>query len=181
MNLSDRIIAGQWKGRPLLLAKDAGVRPSKNRVRQAVFNMLGSRLDWDGLTVADLCCGSGAWGLEAASRNAAHVFLVDRDVAVAAKNTQTLAATAVQVVKGDAAAWTPPALLDVVLADPPYDSTLAQALIRHANRLGKDGSWWAMETAATTELDWAGFDGVVFRDYGGSRVWVARQALGERP
>lgn len=176
MSFSDRIIAGVYKGRALVLPADDAVRPTKNRVRQAVFNMLGSRLDWDGLRVVDLCCGSGAWGLEALSRGAAEVVLVDRDVKVAEANAQALGVGAqVEVVKSEVGAWVSAAPFDVVLADPPYALPLAQRLLARAGELGGNGSWWAMETAPSTQLDWAGFEEVVHRDYGGSRIWVGKQ------
>lgn len=172
-DFADRIIAGAWKGRKLVLPKSEGVRPTRNRVRQAAFNLLTARVAWDGARVADLCCGSGAWGLEAESRGAAEVYLVDKDVKVAAQNVAALGAGAV-VVKDDVARWQPPALLDVVLADPPYDSGLAAKLVARAKDIGKAGSWWCVETAVGDIIEWDGFEAVEWRDYGVSRVWVGR-------
>ena len=172
---SDRIIAGTLKGRKLLLPKNDSVRPSKNRVRQAVFNLLGARLDWQGVSVTDLFCGSGAWGLEALSRGADKVILVDMDERTAAHNVKDLAVSGASVVSADVRQWTPPALLDVVLLDPPYGKGLAQAVIDRAAKLGKHGSWWCVETGRDEELLWDGFEEVAFRDYGASRVWVARK------
>lgn len=170
----DRIIAGNLKGRKVLLPKSDGVRPSKNRVRQAVFNLLGARLEWQGLQVADLFCGSGAWGLEALSRGAAKVILVDMDERTAAINVKDLGAAKASVVAADVRQWKPAALLDVVLLDPPYGKGLAQAVINRAAQLAKTGSWWCVETGRDETLEWAGFEDVEFRDYGGSRVWVAQ-------
>ena len=170
----DRVIAGSLKGRKIELPKSDGVRPSKNRVKQAVFNLLGARLDWDGLVVADLFCGSGAWGIEAASRGAKQVFCVDVDERVARANVKALAVNNVQAAGADVRNWAAPALLDVVLADPPYGKGLAQAVISRAKLLGKAGSWWCVETGRDEELVWDGFEDVEHRDYGGSRVWVAR-------
>ncbi len=172
----DRIIAGTLKGRKVLLPKSEGVRPSKNRVRQAVFNLLGARLDWDGLSVGDLFCGSGAWGLEALSRGAAKVVLVDIDDRTAATNVKELGAANASVHSADVRQWKPASLLDVVLLDPPYGKGLAQGVIDRASVIGKSGSWWCAETGREEELNWAGFEDVNFRDYGASRVWVARQA-----
>jgi len=171
----DRIIAGTFKGRKLLLPKNEGIRPSKNRVRQAVFNLLGARLDWDGMSVGDLFCGSGAWGLEAVSRGAAKAVLVDIDERAAATNVKDLGLTKVSITAADVRQWKPAALLDVVMLDPPYGKGLAQAVIDRATAIGKSGSWWCAETGRDEELNWAGFEDVDFRDYGASRVWVARQ------
>ncbi len=170
----DRIIAGTLKGRKLLLPKSEGVRPSKNRVRQAVFNLLGARLNLDGLNVADLFCGSGAWGLEALSRGAAKVVLVDIDDRTAATNVKDLAAANVAVFAADVRQWKPITLLDVVLLDPPYGKGLAQGVIDRAALIGKPDSWWCVETGRDEPLNWDGFADVEYRDYGGSRVWVAR-------
>lgn len=170
----DRIIAGTLKGRKVLLPKSEGVRPSKNRVRQAVFNLLGARLDWEDLSVADLFCGSGAWGLEALSRGAAKVVLVDMDDRTAATNVKDLGVSTASVMGADVRQWKPAALLDVVLLDPPYGKDLAQGVIDRAALFGKPDSWWCVETGRDEELNWDSFEDVEHRDYGGSRVWVAR-------
>ncbi|RYG59405.1 MAG: 16S rRNA (guanine(966)-N(2))-methyltransferase RsmD [Alphaproteobacteria bacterium] len=171
----DRVIAGTMKGRKIALPKNGDVRPSKNRVRQAVFNTLLSRIDLDGLLVGDLFCGSGAWGLEAASRGAKSVVCVDIDERTAQLNIRTLQAAQVKAVAGDVRTWTPPTLLDVVLADPPYGKGMAQALLNRAQAIGKSGSWWCLETGREDELVWDGFEDVSHRDYGASRVWIGRQ------
>ncbi len=170
----DRVIAGIYKGRKIALPNTDGVRPSKNRVRQAVFNLLNARIDFDGLVVGDLFCGSGAWGLEAASRGAKHVFCVDIDERTAKRNISDLQAAHMQAVASDIRQWKPATLLDVVLADPPYGKGLAQGLLDRAKDMGKSGSWWCLETGTDEELVWDGFEDVEHRDYGGSRVWVGR-------
>ncbi len=172
---SDHIISGTLRGRKVLLPKSDAVRPSKNRVRQAVFNMLSARVEWDGMVVADLFCGSGAWGLEALSRGAETVYCVDIDERVAAENIKSLNAAGAKAIGADVRLWTPPALCDVVLADPPYGKGLAQALIGRASQMGASGSWWCMEAGTDDELVWDGFTDVTFKDYGKSRVWLALQ------
>lgn len=172
----DRIIAGALRGRKVALPKSGDVRPSKNRVRQAVFNLLTARVEWEGAVVGDLFCGSGAWGLEAASRGAKTVICVDIDERVAAGNIRDLQVKGVKAVAADVRNWTPPALLDVVMLDPPYGKGLAQSLIGRAREIGQSGSWWCVETGSDEELVWDGFEEVEWRDYGASRVWVAQQA-----
>lgn len=171
----DLIIAGSLRGRKIALPKSDSVRPTKNRVKQAVFNLLGARLDWDGMVVGDLFCGSGAWGLEAVSRGAQSVVCVDMDERTAATNIKSLGVERAKAVGADVRSWAPPALLDVVLADPPYGKGLAQALINRAATVGKPGSWWCVEAGRDDELVWDGFEDVEFRDYGASRIWIARQ------
>ncbi len=151
------IITGRLKGRKLVLPASEAVRPTRLRLRQAAFNMLASRLEFGGLRVADIGAGSGAWGLEALSRGAAHVWLIDTDTHAAATNVKALglAADDVTLVKADAAHWAPPTPCDVVLADPPYANTaLVPQVLAQAARWGTVGSWWLIETAAATGVTW---------------------------
>lgn len=172
---TDCITAGAWRGQLVQLPNAPDVRPSKQRVRQAAMNLLGARLHWPDCMVADLCCGSGALGLEAASRGAKQVWLVDADTSTAQANVRMLQArhseVAVRVAKADVLAWQPPARLDVVLADPPYASALAQQLLARREMLGQPGCWWLLETGPATQLDWTGFADTGRRAYGQSVLW----------
>ena len=121
-----RIIAGSHKGRRIAAPPGLDTRPTGDRVREAVFNLVGPL---DGARVLDLYAGSGAMGLEALSRGAEHATFVERDrvaAATIAKNAETLGlADAVtlrredvrRVLAADASAGT---LYDLVLVDPPY-------------------------------------------------------------
>lgn len=120
-----RIVAGSAGGRRLIVPPSA--RPTTDRVREALFNVLAARLDFDGLRVLDLYAGSGALGLEALSRGAASVLLVDSDrraASVIARNIGTLNLPGATVRRASVprvlAAGTP-APVDLVFADPPYD------------------------------------------------------------
>ena len=80
-----RIIAGEWRGRPLLLPPGTQTRPTADRVRETLFSMLASRLgSFADLRVADLFAGSGALGLEALSRGASFACFVESDTRAAA-------------------------------------------------------------------------------------------------
>jgi 16S rRNA (guanine(966)-N(2))-methyltransferase RsmD len=84
-----RIIAGSAKGRTLLAPRDsAGVRPTADRVRETIFNVLGQWME--GLAVLDLYTGTGALALEAMSRGAASAVLVDLDTTIAGRNAREL-------------------------------------------------------------------------------------------
>jgi 16S rRNA (guanine966-N2)-methyltransferase len=136
-----RIVAGVAGGRRLAVPPH-GTRPTSDRVREAVFSALQARRDLDGARVLDLYAGSGALGLEALSRGAAHVRFVESDhraVAVLRRNVEALGlgglgGTAAQVTAGAVQAVLhsdPGAPYDVVLADPPYalnEATLAAVL-----------------------------------------------------
>ena len=80
-----KIISGKLKGLSLYRPLSKHVRPTQNRVKEAIFNILGN--DCSGLVVFDLCCGTGNLGLEAVSRDAEHTFFVDIDVRSVYKNT----------------------------------------------------------------------------------------------
>ncbi len=113
-----------------------GLRPTPDRVRETVFNWLGQRLD--GWRCLDLYAGTGALGLEAASRGAAAVVLVERDARVAGAlraAKERLDADAVEVVAGDAATYLSNTRhrFDLVFLDPPFGSAeLARVLPRLA-------------------------------------------------
>jgi 16S rRNA (guanine966-N2)-methyltransferase len=120
-----RVIAGVAGGRRLKVPR-TGVRPTGDRAREALFNSLGTLVDLHGAAVLDLYAGSGALGLEALSRGAADVVLVESSPAVLPVLRENVAAVGLpgaRVVAGSVptvVAGTPQAPFDVVLADPPY-------------------------------------------------------------
>ena len=102
--------------------------------------------------------------------------LVDADAAQCRRNAGALEAhNDADVAQHDARTWMPAVPFDVVLADPPYAGGLAQQIVARREVLGHPGSWWVVETGTDTTLDCAGFEDVVSRDYGKSRLWVMRQ------
>lgn len=131
-----RIIGGQWKRTRLPVAQRPGLRPTPDRVRETLFNWLGQ--DLAGWRCLDAFAGTGALGLEAASRGAAAVQLVESDAALVAQlNTlqQRLDAKAVRVQRGDGIAalrQAAPASLDLVLIDPPFDGNLFEPALQAA-------------------------------------------------
>ena len=124
---SIRIIGGAWRGRRLPVAVAEGLRPTPDRVRETLFNWLAPRIE--GARCLDLFAGTGALGLEALSRGAAHVQFVERDrqaIASLRAALDTLVAGArATLVQGDALALTlsPPAP-DIVFIDPPFAAEL---------------------------------------------------------
>lgn len=135
-----RIIGGEWKGRRLEPVRGRGVRPTADRVREAWMSILQGRLP--GASVLDLFAGSGAVGLEALSRGAAHVVFVERSRRAARtlkRNVQRLGASGrCTVVVADAltyAAGLSPLSCDLALADPPYGRGLAARLLSAYLRL----------------------------------------------
>lgn len=130
-----RIIGGTWRGRKLRFPAAAAIRPTPDRVRETLFNWLGARVH--GARALDLFAGSGALGLEALSRGAAHVTFVEQDAAAARELRERLSAwqaADARVTRADALRYLagPPEPFDIVFLDPPFDSDLmahsAQAL-----------------------------------------------------
>jgi 16S rRNA (guanine966-N2)-methyltransferase len=120
-----RIVAGTARGRRIETPEGRDTRPSLDRVREATFNALGSLGAVDGATVVDLFAGSGALGLEALSRGAAHVTFVESDrraATVVHRNIETLGfGDRARVVVGDAFGHVRTSEpVDLALCDPPY-------------------------------------------------------------
>jgi 16S rRNA (guanine966-N2)-methyltransferase len=125
-----RIIGGQWRGRCLPVADLPGLRPSGDRGRETLFNWLQAVVP--AADCLDLFAGSGALGLEAASRGAGSSVLVDIEskvVRMLVENVRLLDAENVHVDQANALAWlkaAEPASFDLIFVDPPFDSALAQ-------------------------------------------------------
>src|SRR5689334_12538080 len=135
-----RIIAGQWRGRPLVAPKGDTTRPTADRTREALFSMLASRLgSFEELAVADLFAGSGALGLEALSRGAASCLFVERDKAALdalRANIAKLGAKADVRAQSVLALGPARAPLDLVMMDPPYGTGAGAVALDKLARLG---------------------------------------------
>ncbi|MGH3844877.1 MAG: 16S rRNA (guanine(966)-N(2))-methyltransferase RsmD [Pseudonocardiaceae bacterium] len=149
-----RIVAGVAGGRRLAVPPH-GTRPTSDRVREAVFSALQARRDLEGTRVLDLYAGSGALGLEALSRGAAHVRFVEFDrraAAVLRRNVEALGLTGTQVSTADVLVVLRGGSdqpYDVVLADPPYaldEGALAEMLSALAG-----GGWLAPDALIVVE------------------------------
>ena len=134
-----RIIAGQWRGRKIVVPDRPGLRPTSDRARETLFNWIGPGIV--GAQVADLFAGSGALGLEAASRGAGQVTLIERDpAAVQALRDGPLqwpGGGNTKLVEADALAWLggQEEPFDLILIDPPFESALLdEVLARLAER-----------------------------------------------
>ena len=123
-----RVVAGEFKGRRLAAPRGARTRPTADRVREALFSMLG---DVSGARVLDLYAGSGALGIEALSRGAESAVFVERDRAALAALERNLEATGArgEVRRQDVARFLarPEGTFDLVFCDPPYDGAPAVA------------------------------------------------------
>ena len=149
-----RIIAGDWRGRPLVAPKGLDTRPTADRTRETLFSMLLSRLgSFEGLRVADLYAGSGALALEALSRGAADAVLVENDraalTAIEANAAKLGAAARIQLRAMSAARLPRENPFDLIFADPPYAEGSGSAVAHAVAEAGwlAPGGWLAIETA----------------------------------
>lgn len=123
-----RIIGGRWRGRRIRFHAGPGVRPTPDRIRETLFNWLQPVVA--GSRCLDLFCGSGALAIEALSRGAATVTLVDTSTAAlqdAARNLERLGAQGYELARADALEWlrsAHPARWNIVFLDPPFGQDL---------------------------------------------------------
>ncbi|NHN54468.1 16S rRNA (guanine(966)-N(2))-methyltransferase RsmD [Calidifontibacter sp. DB0510] len=178
-----RIIAGTAGGRRIATPPGSGTRPTSDRVRESLFARLQFLEAIEDATVLDLYAGSGALGLEAASRGASRVVLVERDrraADVCRRNARELALPQVEVraekverfLEGDGG----PAY-DLVFLDPPYDladHTLAAVLERLVGRLAEDAVVIVERSSRSPEPVWpVGIEVLGPRAYGETTIWYA--------
>lgn len=145
-----RIVGGRWRSRRLRFIDADGLRPTPDRVRETLFNWL--QFEIPGAHCLDAFAGSGALGLEAASRGADEVCLLERDPALvrALQATQArLKATQVQVQQADALSWMAhpqrAGRFDLVFLDPPFDADLFAPALAAAARCVPAGGWLYLE------------------------------------
>ncbi len=176
-----RIIAGTWRGRPLIAPKGDATRPTADRTREALFSMLVSRIgSFEGLAVADLFAGSGALGIEALSRGATSCLFVEQEKAAldALKaNLAKLGANGADVRATSVLALGPaPKPLDLILMDPPYASGAGVVALDKLARLGwtSPATWVSIETARDETPELAGFVAEVSRAHGKARITLLR-------
>lgn len=177
-----RIIAGEWRGRKLVAPAGKSTRPTADRTRETLFSMLASRLgSFEDFRVADLYAGSGALGLEALSRGAAHATFVETDRAALKAieaNVAALGADSRTAIRGISAANLPKSHpFDLVFADPPYQpgsGTAVAAAVASSGWLPA-GGWMAIETQKGDTVEPPeGWEIEAERDVGRARLTILR-------
>ena len=173
-----RIIAGESKGHTIFAPKGLETRPTSDRVRENVFNIVAPWVE--GARVLDLYAGSGAMGLEALSRGAQTVVFVEADadaVRAIERNLDKLRLTSATVVRlavttglvQEAGAGRK---YDLVLADPPYAMTDYDTLARYLPRVLAENGLLVLESGAKVEPELPGLGVRTTRKYGSTRVTV---------
>ncbi|HMO74299.1 MAG TPA: 16S rRNA (guanine(966)-N(2))-methyltransferase RsmD [Sphingopyxis sp.] len=178
-----RVIAGEWRGRKLLAPKNDATRPTADRTRETLFSMLASRLgSFEGLHVADLFAGSGALGIEALSRGAAHCLFAEQDrdaLDALQKNLAALGAGPRADVRAGSVLVLGSAkrTYDLLLFDAPYDTGAGSVALDKLNRLGWIGpdSLISIETAEKEAVEVAGFEVDAERKVGKAKLTLLRQ------
>ena len=182
-----RVVGGKLRGRALVTPKGDAVRPTSDRVREAVFNILEHGIEdfaIDGINVLDLFAGTGALGIEALSRGAAQGVFVENVAssrALIQENLQTLGLAGVATIfrrsAVDLGAAYRKLSFQLVLADPPYSKGLAERAITAAISNGwlSDGAIVVIEESADAEIALpTGCELIDQRKYGSTQVVIGR-------
>lgn len=187
-----RIISGSARGQRLTVPAK-GTRPTSDRIREALFSSFESWLaaqekTWSDIHLVDMYAGSGAIGLEAASRGAEQVTLIELNhgaVGVIQQNSQRLKLP-ITVNRADASLWRPSQSVDIVFLDPPYDTSeasvreLVHRLCQHENL---NGALVVVERSARAGDPFQEGDNRIIqkkwdRSYGDSRLWYGHLVEG---
>ena len=171
-----RVVAGEARGRPIIAPEGNRTRPTSDRVRESIFNMLFSLNATDDSQILDLYAGCGALGIEALSRGAAHCIFVEQDrraVECIRNNLETLGYDdRATVIQADVLDWVEQnsSSFDVVLADPPYADDSWKSILDQV-----DSRWLVAEAGEEVEQH-PRWDVVREKTYGTTVVTVfARQ------
>ncbi|MGN6201718.1 MAG: RsmD family RNA methyltransferase [Solirubrobacterales bacterium] len=175
-----RVIAGELKGQRLVAPRGWKVRPTSDRVREAIFSALGERVV--GAQVLDLYCGTGALAIEALSRGAADAVLVDQDTRPALGNVQRLGlADRTELVRGDTERWLSQVSaadaagkFDLVFVDAPYRlaDRVTETLDTHLPRLLAADGRAVVESGARRPLRIGSLEPLRQRRYGAADVTI---------
>ncbi len=182
-----RVIGGKLRGRALAAPDDGSIRPTSDRVRESVFNILAHGIDGfdvEGRRVLDLFAGTGALGIEALSRGAVFCLFVEEDAAARGlirRNIETFSLTGqTRIYRRDTTSLGPALQRErfgLVLADPPYGKGLGERAIAAASEGGwlEPGAVAVLEERADVTVVWPdGFEALDTRTWGDTAVHFAR-------
>ncbi|HKR81781.1 MAG TPA: 16S rRNA (guanine(966)-N(2))-methyltransferase RsmD [Candidatus Saccharimonadales bacterium] len=176
-----RIIAGTLGGRLFAAPKGHVTHPMSDKVRGALFSMLG---ELDGLTVLDAFAGSGALAFEAVSRGAESATMIEQDRSAQTTITENIkkldVAKSVKLIKSSASAWArtqPDRLFDVVLCDPPYDDLQLSTLTTLTQHTKVDGIFVLSWPGGEEPPEFVGLVRIVKKEYGDAQLAFYQKIL----
>lgn len=171
-----RIISGIFKGRLFNVPQSKEIRPTTDRVRETLFNLLNNRIDFDGIEVLDFYSGSGSLGLECISRGAKHVTFVERNFEIYKNLIENIKSLEVEnhckVIKSEAIDYSkrlPEKNYDLILADPPFFKDDIYDVVKNIktnNYLKEEGMIIIERSIQTKEKDILNFGVEPFRIIG---------------
>jgi 16S rRNA (guanine966-N2)-methyltransferase len=156
-----RIISGIFKGRLINVPQSNEIRPTTDRVRETLFNLLNNRIDFDDIDVLDFYSGSGSLGLECISRGAKHVTFVERNFQIYKNLLENIKSLDVEnqtkVVKAEAVDYSkrlPEKKYDLILADPPFFKEDVYNVVKNlkANNYLKEEGMIVIERSIQTKV-----------------------------
>lgn len=164
-----RVVSGEFKGAQLFSPKNEGVRPTSDRVKVCLFDLLMARMSFVGINCLDLFCGSGALGIEALSRGAAHCTFCDVDLSTVKRNLQKVkVADRAQLIAGDYKSSLNKLkgqAYDLIFLDPPYGKGFefdALSFI-NSNKLCENGFIFVEQSAKNGLLNFEKYSIIVSR------------------
>jgi len=179
-----RIIAGKYRGRLLTTGDDLSVRPTTDRVKQTIFDILSARIEFEGIAVLDLFAGSGSLGLEALSRGASNATFVEKakkSLILAERNIKTLSCEPQSKLYQADVFWylkNTRQSFDLVFADPPYKLEIIGTIPERVfeSSVLKENSYLVMEHSKGTspELDPSRYE-VTRKQFGQTVVLILKK------
>lgn len=175
-----RIISGYLGGRVIKVPDSKLIRPTTDRVRETLFNILNNKIDFEGITVLDLYAGSGSLGFEALSRGAAEIHFVEKNFVIYNNLMNNIKSLGVEkecrIFKTDVVRFTANAYhkYDLILADPPFfkdDIHSAVINILKNNLIKEEGIFIIERSVQTKEKDIAAFGKEPFKQIGDTLLY----------
>lgn len=184
-----RVIGGKFKGLKLIPPNDLGIRPTSDRLKEALFSILDSKkynINIHNSSVIDICSGTGALGIEALSRGAKEVCFIDKDIKsirIIQKNTSKLNINHedkifINIVKDEVtnALQKINSIYDIVLIDPPYNTNIINETLQDLKNynLIKTHSYIFAESSNAEIFDLNGYELLDTKKYGKSKLTILK-------
>jgi len=184
-----RVIGGKFKGLKLMPPNDLGIRPTSDRLKEALFSILESKkynINIHNSSVIDICSGTGALGIEALSRGAKEVCFIDKDIKsirIIQKNTSKLNINHedkifIKIIKDEVtkALQKIDSIYDIVLIDPPYNTNIINETLQDLKNynLIKTHSYIFAESSNAEIFDFNGYEILDTKKYGKSKLTILK-------